>query len=313
MPSLVGHVAAADGTVLLTRHWPADEAEAGGAWAGRPWASVLLVHGIGEHSGRYEHVGDQLAAAGIDAYAYDHRGMGGSDGRRGDVERWSQLHDDLGERLAAVRAASADRPVALYGHSLGGLIVSGYCLTARPKPDLVVLSAPALDDDLAGWKHALAALLGRVAPTMSIPNGIDGSMLSRDPSVAAKTVDDPGCVKTTTARMGAAAFAEQERARQAAPGGLGVPTLVLHGLDDRLVPATASEPFEGAPGVERRTYPGLRHELHNEPEGPEIVEAIIGWLRVQVTGRATLDAQSHTPPGSASSAESVARPQTRGT
>ena len=87
MPSIVSHVAAADGTDLLVRHWPADEAEAGGAWAGAPWGSVLLVHGLGEHSGRYEHVGDQLSAAGLETWAYDHRGMGGSGGRRGDVER----------------------------------------------------------------------------------------------------------------------------------------------------------------------------------------------------------------------------------
>ena len=97
MPSFVSHVPAADGTDLLVRHWPSDEAEAGGAWAGSAWGSVLLVHGLGEHSGRYEHVGDQLAGAGLDVAAYDHRGMGGSGGRRGDVERWSQFHDDLAE------------------------------------------------------------------------------------------------------------------------------------------------------------------------------------------------------------------------
>ncbi len=290
MPSIVDHARTADGTTLLTRHWPADEAEAGGAWAGRPWASVLLVHGLGEHSGRYEHVGDQLAAAGIDAFGYDHRGMGGSEGRRGDVERWSQFHDDLAERLAAVRAMSTGRPVVLYGHSLGGLIVAGYCLSPRPKPDLVVLSSPALDDNLPGWKHSLAKVLGRVAPTLDIPNGIDGSTLSRDPSVAAKTVGDPGCVPTTTTRMGAAAFAEQARVRAAAHDGLGVPTLVQHGEDDGLVPVDASAVFEGAPLTTRRTIPGLRHELHNEPEGPEVVESVIAWLREQVAGRATLTA-----------------------
>src|SRR5437660_8831797 len=84
MPSTISHVRAADGTDLLVRHWPVDEAEAGGAWAGPPWGSVLLVHGLGEHSGRYEYVGDQLTAAGLEVTAYDHRGMGGSGGRRGD-------------------------------------------------------------------------------------------------------------------------------------------------------------------------------------------------------------------------------------
>jgi acylglycerol lipase len=283
MPSIVGHATTADGTALLTRHWPADEAEAGGAWAGAPWASVVLVHGLGEHSGRYEHVGDQLTAAGMDVHAYDHRGQGGSEGRRGDVEPWSRFHDDLGERLAAVRAAAGGRPVVLYGHSMGGLIVAGYCLSPRPKPDLVVLSSPGLDDTLAAWKHTLAKVASRVLPTLSVPNGIDPTTISRDPSVAAKTVDDPSCVKTSTTRMGAAAFAEQDRVRAAAPQGLGVPTLVLHGLDDGLVPAEASAGFEGAPETTRRTYPGLRHELHNEPEGLEIVDGIIAWLRERVT------------------------------
>ena len=111
-----------------------------------------------------------------------------------------------------------------------------------------------------------------MAPTTSIPNGIRGEMLSRDPSVAAKTANDPFCVKTSTARFGMLALAEQERVRRGAPGGFGIPTLVLHGEADSLVPASASAILANAPGVERRTFPNLRHELHNEPEGPEIIE-----------------------------------------
>jgi alpha-beta hydrolase superfamily lysophospholipase len=286
VPSIVSREPAADGTELLVRHWPADEVEAGGAWAGTPWASVLLVHGLGEHSGRYEHVGDRMTAAGLEVWAYDHRGMGGSAGRTGDIERWSQYHDDLAERLAAVRS-SADRPVVLYGHSLGGLICAGYLMTDRPKPDLAVLTSPALDSTIPGWKRSMARVLARVAPTVAIPNDIDGDTLSRDPSVAAKTVDDPSCVKTSTARFGAAGLAEQARVNALAAGGFGLPTLVFHGEDDRLVPVAASEILEGGPGVERRTYPGLRHELHNEPEHREVIEAIIDWLRAEVAGLST--------------------------
>ncbi len=297
MPSTVGHVTTRDGTDLLVRHWPADEVEAGGAWAGPPWASVLLVHGLGEHSGRYEHVGDQMTGAGLDVSAYDHRGMGGSGGRRGDIERWSGYHDDLGERLADVRAAADARPVVLYGHSLGGLIAAGYLLSDRPKPDLAVLTSPALDSALSGWKKRLAGPLARVAPTFAIANGIDGATLSRDPSVAARTVDDPFCVKTSTARFGAEALEEQARVRAAAPRGFGITTLVLHGEDDRLVPATASEVLASAPGVERQTYPGLRHELHNEPEGEAIIDEIIAWIRSHASERATLSPQPNTASG----------------
>jgi len=243
-----------------------------------------LVHGLGEHSGRYEHVGDQLTGAGLEVQAYDHRGMGGSGGRRGDVERWSQLHDDLAGRLAVVRAGSAGRPVVLYGHSLGGLIVAGYLLTDRPAPDLAVLTSPALDSTLPTWKKRLAPILARVLPTLAIPIGIDGSTLSRDPSVAAATVHDPLCVKVSTTRFAAEAGVEQERVRALASGGFGIPTLVLHGEDDHLVPASASAVFGSAPLVERRTYPGLRHELHNEPEGQAIIDEIIAWLRGQAIG-----------------------------
>jgi alpha-beta hydrolase superfamily lysophospholipase len=279
MPSIVSHVAATDGTDLLVRHWPPDEAEAGGAWAGDPWASIVLVHGLGEQSGRYEHVGDQFAAAGLDAWAYDQRGNGGSGGRRGDVEHWSQFHDDLAERLAAVRRGAGSRPSVIYGHSMGGLVVAGYLMSDRPKPDLAVLGSPGLDSALPGWKKGLARVLARIAPTLPIPNGIDGSTLSRDPSVGEKAAADPLNATASTARFGAAGLAEQARVRAGASLGFGIPTLVIHGEEDGLVPVDASAVLEGAPGVERRTYPGLRHELHNEPEGPQIIEKVIAWLR----------------------------------
>jgi alpha-beta hydrolase superfamily lysophospholipase len=284
MPSIVSQAMTADGMDLLVRHWPPDEAEAGGAWAGPPWASILLVHGIGEHSGRYEHVGDQMTAAGLEVQAYDQRGQGGSGGRRGDVEGWSQFHEDLAERLAVVRAAAAGHPVVLYGHSFGGLVAAGYLLTDRPAPDIAVLTSPGLDSELAAWKKALAPILGRIVPTLAIPTGIKGETLSRDPSVAAKTADDPLCVAVTTTRLGAQAGAEQKRVRALASGGFGIPTLVLHGADDHLVPVSASAVFEGAPLVERRTYPGLRHELQNEPEGPAIIDEIVAWLREKAVG-----------------------------
>jgi alpha-beta hydrolase superfamily lysophospholipase len=267
---------------LLLRHWPATS----------PWALVLIVHGLGEHSGRYEHVGDQLAAAGLDVHAFDLRGQGGSGGRRGHVDRWSQVHDDLQERLLAVRAAAGGRPVVLYGHSMGGLVVLGYLLTERHAPDLVVVTAPGLDSTLAGWKKTLAPVLGRIVPTLAVPNGIDGRTLSRDPRVAEKVAADPACATASTTRFGAEAMAEQARVRRDY-GRLALPTLVLHGLDDGLVPPAASERLATLPNVERRTYPGLRHELHNEPEGPQVIDEVIAWLRE----RATLESQPNTASG----------------
>jgi alpha-beta hydrolase superfamily lysophospholipase len=286
MPSDIGSVTTADGTPLRTRHWPATD----------PWASVLIVHGLGEQSGRYEHVGDQYARAGIDAFAYDHRGAGASGGRPGDIERWSIYHDDLAERLAAVRAVSDGRPVVLHAHSMGGLIAAGYLLSDRPRPDLTVLTSPGLDSTLASWKKALAPILGRLVPTLSVPNGVPSETLSRDPEVGRKAKADPLNGRTSTARFGAEALVEQARVRAAARA-IGGPTLVLHGEADGLVPTVSSEVFEGAPGVERRTYPGLRHELHNEPEGPAILDAIIAWIRETLGRSATLPPQLNTASG----------------
>jgi acylglycerol lipase len=292
MPSTVSHATTTDGTTLLVRHWRVRGPEVGGAWAGGPWASVLLVHGLGEHSGRYEHVGEQMSVAGLDVHAFDNRGNGGSSGRRGHVDRWWQYHDDVEDRLRVVRATAGDHPVVLYGHSLGGLIVLGYILTDRPKPDLVVLSSPGLDSTLATWKKALAPALGRIVPTLAVPNGISGSTLSRDPAVAEKVGADPLAAKASTARFGSEALTEQARVRREYAG-LTLPTLVLHGLDDGLVPARASEILASLPNVERRTYPDLRHELHNEPEGPAIIDEIVAWI----AERATLPTQPNTASG----------------
>jgi alpha-beta hydrolase superfamily lysophospholipase len=275
--STIGRVAAADGTELATRHWPVPDGR-------RPWATLLLVHGLGEHSGRYEHVGARLANAGIDVHAYDQRGFGASGGRRAWVDRWSQFHDDLAERLAATRREAASGPVAVYGHSLGGLVALGYALSDRPKPDALVLSAPALDAAIPAWKRGLARILAVAAPNLAIRNSLATSVLSRDPQVGVRYLADPLNHHFTTTRLGLEFLREQARCR-AALGGLRVPTLVIHGEADRLVPTVASAPLGDLPTVTRRTYPALRHELHNEPEWASVMDDVVGWLRERVGGR----------------------------
>src|SRR5262249_20990375 len=150
-----------------------------------------LVHGLAEHSGRYEHVGAQLASEGIDPYAFDLRGFGGSGGPRASVDRWSQLHDDLEERLVAVRSIAPARPLVLYGHSLGGLIALGYVLDGRSRPDLLVLSAPAIGANVPAWQRALIGSLRRVTPGLMLSNRLRGEVLSRDPAVAVDYFADP--------------------------------------------------------------------------------------------------------------------------
>jgi acylglycerol lipase len=269
--SLTSSVAAADGTRLLVRRWARSD----------PWARMLLVHGLAEHSGRYERTGRLLAEAGIDVTAFDLRGHGGSGGRRGDVKHWTDYLDDIAVRLAAVRAEADGRPVVLFAHSYGGLISTDYVLSGRPTPDLVVLSGPALDDGLPRWQHIVAPLIARIWPTLAFKNAWGPDVLSRDPEVGRLVSLDTGSPARMTVRLGAFGFAAQERVRSTLRT-LAVPTLVFHGSDDRLVPPTATEPFEALPGVTRRVYPGLRHETLNEPEGPQVVTDVIAWLREAV-------------------------------
>lgn len=267
--STADRVAARDGTSLLVRRWPSDAAAA--------WARVVLVHGLAEHSGRWEHVGAHLAAAGLDIEAMDLRGFGASGGRRAWVDRWSQFHDDIEQRIAAARAGS-EAPVALYGHSLGGLIALGYVLDGRARPDALVLSAPAISAAIPAWKRLVAQGLGRVAPTMMIANGLDANDLCNVPQVVAAYGRDPMNVHRSTVGFGQRAFAEQGRVAGSLDR-LTIPTLVIHGGEDRIVPTATSEVLEGRPGVTRRVYPGIRHELHNEAGGPAILDEVVAWLR----------------------------------
>jgi acylglycerol lipase len=259
-----------DSPLLYLREWLA---------VGPPWGRVLIVHGIGEHSGRYARTALLLSEAGLDVQAFDLRGHGLSGGRRVYVRRWSDFLDDVESRLAALRRQG--QPTVLFGHSMGALISLTYACSNRPAPDLLVLSAPPLKATVPAWQRVLAPVLSRVAPTMVLANPIAGEQLATDPNAAAAYFSDPLVQPRSTARLGAELF----WAMKQVPGEIGrlhVPTLVIHGGDDKLVPTAGSEPLAGLPGVERRVFPGLRHETLNEPEGPEVVASIVEWLRAHV-------------------------------
>jgi len=243
---------------------------------------MLIVHGLAEHCGRYEHVGAQLASAGIDTHAFDLRGFGGSGGPRASIDRWSQLHDDVEERLVGVRSIAPTRPLVLFGHSLGGLIAVGYVLDGRARPDLLVLSAPAIRANLPVWQRALVSTLRRVKPGLLLSNRLDVGTLSSDEAVRSSYLTDPFNQHKSTARFAHAAFGEQRRVATSFDR-LSLPTLVVHGGEDRLVPPETSAPLEGRPGVTRRIYAGVRHELHNEAAGRQVIADEIDWIRDQVS------------------------------
>lgn len=276
MPSTVGTAGAQHGTLLRTRSWPQ-------RGAGPPKAVILLVHGFGEHSGRYEHVGDGLAAAGYRVESYDLRGFGASGGRRTWVDAWSTVHDDLEGRLAAARAVADGRPVVLMAHSLGGLVALGYVIGPRPQPDLLVVSAPGLEDGLPAWKKRLALVLDRLTPGLRIDAGITRDVLASTPRSGFAYADDPLVESASTVHAGALSLREQARVRDAIDrlDHLPLPTLAVHGGDDSLVPPSASARLERLPEVTRIVYPGLRHETHNEAASTTVAD-IVRWLDEQL-------------------------------
>lgn len=249
----------------LVRDWETD---------GPPRAHIVLVHGLAEHSGRYERTGSLLAEAGFWVRAFDLAGAGGSGGRRWHVDDWSTYHDQVEAHVGWARDQGG--PLVLMGHSLGGTIALGYLLSERPRPDLAVLSAPALVGG-AAWQRAVAPVLARVTPTLALSNPVKGEHLSRDPAVGEAYFADPLVVTKSTVGFGARTFMEMDRLN-AELGRLSVPTLVIHGGEDRLVPTPSSEPLGALENVDRKVYDGLRHETLNEPEGPGVVTDIVRWI-----------------------------------
>jgi len=243
-----------------------------------PRGQIVLVHGIAEHCGRYERTGDLLARAGFFVRSYDLIGFGGTGGPRGDIDQWSRYHDQIQRHMAWARDQGG--PVILMGHSMGGNLALGYVLAGRPAPDLLVLTAPGLGGG-AGWQRALAGVGAKLAPTAAVPNILKGEQLSRDPAVGEAYFSDPLMYRKTTPRLGAALFRAMEELKESAAE-LDVPTLVLHGTADTIVPPQSTAILGELACVERRLLPGLRHEILNEPEGPELVQDIIDWIDARI-------------------------------
>ena len=268
--SKAGTVTNDDGIRLRTRTWAVDDAR----------GQVVIVHGLAEHSGRWEHVGARLAEAGLHTVAYDWRGHGESGGDRGDFESFDHMLDDL---ECVFTRLDRHRPRFIYGHSTGGLFAAGYATTDRPQPDGYVLSAPALDANVPAAKRAAARVLGRVAPKLRLSSPVKAEQLSSDPAVGEAYFADPLLQFPQTTRSGLALL-EAMTWTKSRLDRITIPTLVIHGADDELVPPEASAPLAGVSVCRRTLYSGYRHELHNEPDGAAVIDDVIDWIDGVIAG-----------------------------
>lgn len=258
-----------DGVELVQRRWEHPS----------PTASLVLIPGLGEHTGRYEHVGAQFHAAGFDVRGTDQRGYGRSGGPRAYADSIDTLLDDLGHEVAEASALGV--PVCVIGHSVGGFLALLYATSGRPKPAALVLSSPAIRNTLPVLQKAAVRVLGRVAPRLTIPNPVDATQLSRDQAVGERYLGDPLVLQRASFGYARAAFDGFTRLPEAMDT-LDLPTLVTHGSADTIVRPEVSEVLAGRPGVERLVYPDLRHEPFNEDGGTEAVATIVRWLSRQL-------------------------------
>ena len=259
-----------DGLNLFWQAWEPAEAAHG---------TVCLVHGLGEHSGRYAHVAAALTAAGLSFHATDLRGHGQSEGPRGHTPSLAQWLNDIDLLLGR---ANPDRPRFLYGHSLGGVLVLSYGINRPSQLAGIISTGPVLR--ITAEVPPLKAMLGKIMaglwPTFSQPSGLIPADLSHNQDVVQAYIDDPLVHDWISSRL----FVEMVSAGQDAlekAADFQLPVLLYHAEIDRLTDREATEEFYAGIGGTDKTlhiWPNLYHEVHNEPEKDQVLAEMIEWI-----------------------------------
>ena len=235
---------------------------------GQSRAVFAIVHGLGEHSGRYMNLLEPLTGAGLEIWSYDLRGHGHSAGRRGHIRHWSEYHNDLDRFLNYIRADQPGLPVFLYGHSLGTLIVAEYVLRDSPSLAGVILSGTATDPVGVATPAliAIARSLSRIWPSFTLASGLDTNALSRDPQVVQAYVQDPMVHDRATPRFATESLAAIDFIK-AHSADFALPLLLVHGSNDALSDVGGAQEFYDAaqcPDKELWILPDRYHEAHND-------------------------------------------------
>lgn len=266
-----GTVESADGTKLAYRAWP----RRGSA------VTFAVIHGLGEHSGRYNRFANGMATHGMSTYALDLRGHGKSPGQRGHVDSWSQWIDDATAFVKHVESLAGGEVVPL-GHSFGGAILLSTMLAGKlPKSRRFVVSSPALKLKIAvpGWQLTLGPIASKIVPRLALDNGVDPAAVSRIPEVVDAYRNDPLVHNKFSARTGTE-WQNASRDVLARAGDIKIPFLILAGTADPLIdPAGSQLLHEQAPVVsELHLLEGRYHEPFNDLGSEEVFQLIAHWL-----------------------------------
>jgi alpha-beta hydrolase superfamily lysophospholipase len=263
-----------DGLELFAKSW-------GDPQASR--AAVVLVHGLGEHCGRYKHVAQAFVSYGLYVLGFDQRGHGRSPGKRGLIPSYDQPLEDLTVALERAQADAPSLPLFLYGHSLGGLEVLHYGLVRKPELHGVIATSPALMVSTSTLNRLMAGLMKHVAPNMIVANGLDASALSRDPQVGQAYLQDPLVHDKVSVRFGSYMMDMGRYVLDHATE-WSLPLYLAHGTADRICQFEGSAQFAARAGAMVTFHPweGLYHETHNELNKDEVIQAMLDWINAQL-------------------------------
>lgn len=265
---------AVDGDNLAIQDWPLDP--------GAPLRGVvLLVHGLGEHAGRYDELAQRLNSWGFAVRGYDQYGHGESGGVRGGLPSDNRLVEDLADVLSSTRKRmDAGTPLILLGHSMGGLVAARLVALGLAQVDGLVLSSPAFDPGLNAFQKLLLAVLPSIAPNLRVRNGLDPTWISHDPQVVQAYQHDKLVHDRISGRL-ARFIADGGAATLRAAPQWQVPTLLLYAGTDKLVSPRGSAAFaQAAPArvVTAHCFEGLYHEIFNELEREPVYARLQQWL-----------------------------------
>jgi alpha-beta hydrolase superfamily lysophospholipase len=265
---------ASDGDNIAVQDWPL-------AFGQTLRGVVILVHGLGEHAGRYDHVARRLNGWGFAVRGYDQHGHGESGGVRGGLPTDRRLLIDLADVVRSTRQRM-DRgtPLVLLGHSMGGLVAGRFVTLKARVVQGLVMSSPALDAGLSRRQKLVAALLAKVLPGWRVGNGLDLAALSHNPEIVHAYQSDPLVHDRISARL-ARFIAQAGPATLAAAPAWKVPTLLMYAGDDRLVSPSGSRAFAAAAPqgvVTSQCFDAMYHEIFNEPDADLVFDALKAWL-----------------------------------